>query len=276
MLLCACERVDFVGFIAPTSDNVDRRFEQSMDINSNSDVKVIAADSRYTFYACTDTHIDGTTHNLSQFVDLLRNDANASFGVILGDCIDKKDMFPTFVKALMFSPETQMFNYDIMTVLGNHDTYFSGWNTYKELIGASVYRFEIACDNNKDLFIVLDSASGTLGYKQMQWLKNILANDRWGYRHCVILTHTNLFYTENTQTTSGCMPIEETLKLIDLFQSGRVTLVLQGHDHYREDLMLQGVRYTVIGAIHDKMQHPEFLRITMSDNGVEYDWQLIQ
>lgn len=84
-------------------------------------------------------------------------------------------------------------------------------------------------------------ASGTLGGKQMRWLKDFLAANRKNYRHCTVLTHTNLFYTDNSQTSSGNMAMEETHTLVELFSRYNVTLCLQGHDHFREDLTLGGV-----------------------------------
>lgn len=84
-------------------------------------------------------------------------------------------------------------------------------------------------------------ASGTLGGEQMRWLKDFLAANRKNYRHCTVLTHTYLFYTDNSQTSSGNMAMEETHTLVELFSRYNVTLCLQGHDHFREDLTLGGV-----------------------------------
>ena len=141
------------------------------------------------------------------------------------------------------------------------------------LLGPSVYWFEVAHSSGSDLFIALDSASGTLGRKQMEWLKGFLTGQRHMYRHCVILTHTNLFYTDNSQTGSGNMAMEETHALLDLFSRNNVTLCLQGHDHYREDLTFDGVRYTIVGTIRDEADKPEYLIIRLSDNGTEYIWK---
>ena len=54
-----------------------------------------------------------------------------------------------------------------------------------------------------------------------------------------------------------------------------VSLVLQGHDHYREDIIYNDVRYTLLGAISDKMESPEYLKIEASQDGIRLDWQVI-
>ena len=54
-----------------------------------------------------------------------------------------------------------------------------------------------------------------------------------------------------------------------------VTLVLQGHDHYREDLTYDNVRYTILGAISDKTEAPEYLKVKMTQEGAQLDWQVM-
>jgi UDP-2,3-diacylglucosamine pyrophosphatase LpxH len=221
----------------------------------------------------TDPHIDQTNRNLSKFNDALRNDTAASFGVILGDCVDIKDNLPKYLEALSYSPENHACDHPVYHVLGNHDLFFNGWTDFRELVGPSVYWFEVEFAGGKDLFISLDTATGSLGKKQTDWFKSFLSANRNGYRYCVILTHTNFFYTDNTQVSSGNMPLEESYALMDFLGKHDVSLVLQGHDHYREELTYADVRYTVIGAIHDETQTPEYLKITASQDGMNLDWQ---
>lgn len=90
------------------------------------------------------------------------------------------------------------------------------------------------------------------------------------------MTHTNLFYTDNSQQGAGNFTIEETATLTELISRYKVTLCLQGHDHYREDLVLGGVRYTVVGTIKEDAKRAEYLVINMSDNGPEYQWEYIE
>ena len=273
--LCGCTHLDLKGIIMPTSDGVEKRFELSMEMNNDLKAGNIQAQEQYTFYVATDPHIDQTHRNLDIFNDTFRNDTEASFGVILGDCIDVKDNLPTYLKAISYDPERHTCNHVLFHILGNHELFFNGWIDFKEMIGPSVYWFEVIFDGGKDLYISLDTATGSLGRKQSEWLRSFLTTNRSKYRHCVILTHTNFFYTDCSQVSSGNMPIEESFALIDFLGRQKVSLVLQGHDHYREDLTYDNVRYTIVGAIHDKATAPEYLKIIVSADEICLDWQLI-
>ena len=54
-----------------------------------------------------------------------------------------------------------------------------------------------------------------------------------------------------------------------------IDLVLQGHDHFREELTHRNVNYTVLGAIADKSESPEYLRIEVTSEGMKLDWHII-
>ena len=71
------------------------------------------------------------------------------------------------------------------------------------------------------------------------------------------------------------MPFEESLALIDFLGKQNTTLVLQGQDHYREDLTYANVRYTVLGAIHDGAEAPEYLKGHVTPEDVQLDWQYL-
>lgn len=268
LLFAGCNTLDMRGLVAPAGDVVNSRFQSSMSLNDGKSVATVEAAESYLFYVAADPHIGYTYDNLQNFVGQMQADAAASFGIVLGDCTDRRDAMATYVEAIESDGDKPIFS-----IIGNHDLFFSGWDDFRELLGPSVYWFEVAYDSGRDLFIALDSASGTLGGKQMRWLKDFLAANRKNYRHCTVLTHTNLFYTDNSQTSSGNMAMEETHTLVELFSRYNVTLCLQGHDHFREDLTLGGVRYTIVGTIRDEAKKPEYLLIRLSDGGIEYEWR---
>lgn len=271
-LLNCCDKYDFKGFLFPTGPGVEKRFEQSMNITSGLPRTIVQTSDEYKIYVCTDPHIDNTSRNLGKFNDELRNDDSASFGIILGDCTDRRDNIGAYINAISYSMERHEHDYPLFHLLGNHDVYFNGWKDFKASIGPSVYRFEARFASGSDLYIALDSATGTLGRRQISWLESLLSKERGNYRHCIILTHTNLFYTDNSQVSSGNMPMEETMVLTDLFERHDVTIVLQGHDHCREDIVYGHVRYTVLGAIADKVSAPEYLKIRIRPEGLAYEW----
>lgn len=272
---CSCNHIDIKGLFLPTGDTVQSRFEQSAKMNEGLYAGFLEADENYEFYAATDPHVEQTHENLSIFNDALRNDADASFGVILGDCIDVKDNLPKYLAALSYDPERHTCDSRIFHILGNHDAFFNGWDDFKELVGPSVYWFEVVFPGGKDLYISLDTATGTLGRKQTEWFRTFMEKNRRSYRHCVILTHTNFFYTDNSQTGSGNMPIEESFALIDFLGKQNVSLVLQGHDHYREELIYNNVIYTILGAITDESESPEYLKVEVNSEGMHLDWHLL-
>ena len=274
--LCSCNNhFQFKGFIMPTGDVVDTRFKECMEIYPDLKAGTVDAQENYIFYVATDPHIKHTNENLNLFNDTLRNDESASFGVILGDCIDIKSNFPKYLEALAYHPERHSSNLMIYHTAGNHDLYFDGWEEFKEMIGPSVYWFEVSFPGGKDLFITLDTASGTLGGKQTKWLRSFLSENRKDYRHCIILTHVNILYTDNSQVTSGNLPMDETYALIDFFERQNVALVLQGHDHHRDDEIYGKVRYTTLGTIKDGTETPEYLKVHVNQEDIQLDWQLI-
>lgn len=269
---CACDTYDIKGNYVPTSDPVGVRFEESMKMIGSRSIATILAPEQYTFYVCTDPHIYDTSVNIEEFNRALRNDKDASFGINLGDCVGSRDNFLRFMESVEFRLEKHKYNYPIFHVLGNHDLFFDGWSGFKTHIGPSVYWFEVNTSSAVDLFLCLDSATGTFGRKQTKWIKSFLSENRNKYRHCVVLTHTNFFNTDNSQNTSGNYALEETYDILDFFSKQNISLVLQGHDHHREDLTFEGVRYTVVGTIKDESEDPEYLKLTVLPNGLEYDW----
>ena len=274
--LCSCNNhFQFKGFLMPTGDAVDRRFNESMEMHQDLKLETVPAQDEYSFYVATDPHVNKTHENLSIFNDAMRNDMSASFGVVLGDCIDVKDNLPKYLEALAYDSEKHSADPRIFHITGNHDLYFDGWDDFKNQIGPSVYWFDVIFSGGKDLFISLDSATGTLGNLQTRWLRSFLSENRQDYRHCIILTHVNIFYTDNSQVTSGNLPIEETYSLIDFFGRQNVTLVLQGHDHHREDLTYDNVRYTVLGTIKDGTEIPEYLIVHVDKEGARLEWRFI-
>ena len=275
-LIAGCDTIDIKGFVAPTSESVNNRFDKSMTLTESKAVATVTTEESYLFYVCADPHIDSTFDNLRLFATQLRNDQDARFGIVLGDCADRRKILPNYIEAIAYVEDTQATDTQIFSILGNHDLYFDGWNNFYAMLGASVYWFDAEFGSGRDLFIALDSASGTLGSRQLKWLRGFLAAERSKYRHCVVLTHTNLFYTDNSQTGSGNMALEESAAIVDLFSRHDVTLCLQGHDHYREDLTLGGVRYTIVGTIRDEAKKPEYLKIRLSNAGVGYNWVNIE
>jgi predicted phosphodiesterase len=260
--LNSCNEIDFKGFLFPPSDDVEKRFAQSIEWNGSQPGIVIpvAADD-YNFYGCSDIHVAKTTGNLQKFVNISQNDMRAAFALFNGDLIDEKGAFAKFVTVFVDTIKPNPLRF--FATIGNHDLFFEQWNDYKAYFHTSTYTFIVKTPNCEDLYIALDSGSGTLGKSQLQWLKNQLKN-RKNYRHCIIFTHTNIFATDNSQTTSGNLALEETYELMDLFSRYSVDLVVTGHDHFYGIDIFDSVTYLTASVMKDGETNAGYLIIEIA------------
>lgn len=263
ILLTSC-RYDFAGFVSPPSKTVETRFEESMQLNT-SDTVISLPSISYQMAFCSDVHVNDRAHNLHLFLNEVKKNKDILATAILGDITDMPGgMFiakDTIISAKLDIP--------IKYVVGNHDLYFDQWEDFKECFGSASYYFIIQADTVSDLFIVLDSGSGTIGKKQLAWLEDILKSRRSLHRHCIVLTHTHFWDSEMSQFPTGNFPVEETAVLTNLFTKYGVDLVLSGHDHKAEVKMFNDVCYIVTDAIHDGVEKWSYL-IVKFDDKIDY------
>ena len=272
MFLWSCDSNDLVGFVASSSDDVDTRFRQSHEYTGDCPLKEIHTEAQYVFYVCSDVHVENSTDNLDNFVMSLRHDSVASFALMLGDCVETKGAMSLFTSALEFDPSFHENDHPVFVTTGNHDTYFSQWNDFMRLLGPSAYWFEVCHEDGTDLFIALDSAGAVFGKKQLNWLNNLLDSYRDGYRRCVVFTHTNVFASGTANFLSGGYSVEETLLFTELMDVYDVDVVFQGHFHQRQDIVYRDVRYTLVGSLADREDNPEYLKVCVSSDGLDYEW----
>ena len=74
MVVCCCDQLD-----VSSTGAVDKRFDQSLEINSDLKAESVSAQGSYSFYVAADPHVKDTHVNLSIFNNALRNDSEASF-----------------------------------------------------------------------------------------------------------------------------------------------------------------------------------------------------
>ncbi len=264
-VLSSCD-IDWTGFVAPPSDTANQRFEQSLAWNETHGYTQLSVPTDdYKFYVGTDIHTEATADNLTAMITAMRNDNKAHFALLLGDLVHGKGNYPTFIKALEFNAATQAQNDTVFATLGNHDLYFDQWKEYEKYWHTATYYFVVNTPNFSDLFISLDTGSGTLGDKQLAWLKNILQTQGKNRRHIVVYTHTNLFKTDNTGFPTSNMAIEETFEITSILQQYSVDLHLSGHNHFRHDTRYRDVRYITIDALKDENPNPFYMTASVSD-----------
>lgn len=256
-LLCtACSSLDLGGLFDAQSPTIDERFAQSAAWNDSHPTRTLrVADDNYKVVFAADTHVGEHSATLAALVDA-STDAAALF--ILGDLTDSGQEYDAF--AQQTSSVANLF-----VTAGNHDLFFGGWSGYAAHFGSSAYTVEIDTDEARDLYILFDTAGGTVGRQQFAWIEQTLKERRKDYRHCIVGSHTNIIKNDISQLTSGNLPLDETYKLLKLFADYRVELSIEGHDHYRTTNHCRGVEYVTLDAACDAVANPSRFVISVGD-----------
>ena len=257
LLLPSCNpNYDLAGFLNGTSPEVSTRFEQSIAYNDSVGVPAVVVPSAdYRVYVCTDSHIDSVPTNLTTFVQAAASDTLCPLAIHLGDLVNAQGHIPYAVSLLQDPPLPSLqregenlssivegnllplplcrgsrrgsFPYLAITP-GNHDLYFNQWDEWRGYFGTSVYWFYTMLPDSTvlDRFICLDSAEGTIGTAQLQWLRELLTeNDSQpttlnaqysSFRHTIVFTHTHFFRRDHSQEHTSNYAIEETYELTSL------------------------------------------------------------
>lgn len=267
-------RLDLVGMFVGSSPTIDKRFEQSMEYNKQAGYATIQATADdYRVYVCTDTHIHNTRTRWEYFIDAYRADLKCPVAIHLGDVIDATTDFD-YVEDALAPQATQANKVDtLMAVCGNHDIYFKQWKNFIKTFKTSNYYFVVNTPSGKqDLFIVYDSADGTVGRKQLQWLRETLEwADKQDFRHIVACTHTHFFKRDGSQGHTSNLTQEETYALLNLMTQHGVEMQWSGHDHCREITQVKGMTCIVVDSMKDEDKEPYYMRVTMGEK-IDYEF----
>ena len=274
VIFAARERLDMVGMFAGSSPTIDERWEESMAYNQEVGFDTLYAVAEdYHLYVCTDTHITKKRNRWEHFIASYRADKLCPVAVHLGDIIDAKTDVAYVEEALAPQMEGTNKHDTLMAVCGNHDIYFQLWDKFLRVFKTSTYYFVVQTPAGKqDLFIVYDSADGTVGSKQLQWLENTLKwADTQDFRHIVACTHTHFFKRDGSQGHTSNYTIEETYALLNLFTQHNVKMVWSGHDHSREITQVKGMTCIVVDSMTEHDEHPYYMLVTMGDK-IDYEF----
>lgn len=265
MLMASCGKLDFTGFVAPASDEANRRVKESLGMpHKGGPANIDLATDDYVVYVCSDAHTGTVHHRLGEFMRRFRNDPDAAFGLQLGDLSNEPGALGTAAGILSFNPDRDLYDTPIYGIVGNHDLFFGQWEDFKQYFGSSTYTFTVTTPSHRDLYVMLDSGGGCHGKRQIEWLRKVLAN-RNLYRHCVVCSHVNIFYTDNSQNLSGNLPLEETYELMDLLATKNVDLYLQGHDHHRKETIYGGVHYITLDCMKDDADYVSYMTFEVGE-----------
>lgn len=263
---CSDDR-DLTGFVA-SPDTVNERFVQSEDWNSRHSSKQLEiATENYSILVGGDSHIGGV-QNFNALLAAAKKPEILAL-VMVGDIVTgKTEDYKTLNECLTDFKDVPYF-----MMAGNHDLFFDGWKTFYENFGSSTYYFTVKTPSASDLFICLDTATGTVGDKQLSWLINILSNERNKYRNCIVFTHLNFFRNHNQASTNPL--VTELYVLLDLFAKNRVNMVVSGHDHVKAINEFGNTTYITLSALKDGSSDPSYLKLTINGDKFEYTFEPI-
>jgi len=247
------------------SDSVNDRFEQSIEWNKIHPSKHFELTSEhYSILVGADSHIGGTK-NFNALVAEARKPENLAL-VMIGDLVSgQKEDYEILNQNLPSFNEVPYF-----LMVGNHDLFFNGWKTFYEYFGSSTYYFTVSTPTANDIYICIDSGSGTIGNKQLEWLISLLTTERANYRNCIVLTHVNFFRNHNQIATNPL--VDEIYVLLDLFAKNQINLVITGHDHRKAVYVFGNTTYITLNSIADSNKTPSYLNINISDQKADYEF----
>ena len=272
-LLSACgnedSTLDMAGMFSPNGPTVATRFAQSQAYNaSRGEMHLNMGQDDYRVYVCTDSHITrhNTFRNLAHFVHTYEAATGPKIALHLGDLIDAQKNYPCADSVLNLGGRS--INDTLFITPGNHDIYFKQWDIYRSYYQTSAYWFDTNNGAKKlDLFICLDSAEGSLGTDQFQWLRDLLEKkSKEGYRHIIVFTHTHLWKLDESQGHTSNYALEETYELTDLLGRYGVEYVWSGHQHARQSVIFKEVQYLVLNATKDSEKGQSYMIADMGES----------
>lgn len=267
-------RLDLIGNIAGTSPRIDQRLADSEKYNATHPFVTLYADREdYHVYVCTDTHITTDVARWQSFIQSYHKDLSCPVAIHLGDIVDAQNHFDEMYQAFAAVPHNPLKPDTLMVVAGNHDICFSQWPAFLETFKTSTYYFIVQTpQGQQDLYIMFDSAEGTVGSKQLDWLRSTLT---WAasqnFRHTIACTHTHFFMRDGSQGVATNFSLEETYALLNLFQTYGVDMVWTGHDHSREVTQYRDMTCIIVDSMKAEDKSPYYMLVRMGEK-ITYDF----
>lgn len=308
----SCEKVSPQGVLM-AGTGVEDRVEMSYlyyklnNIESKLDIDLHEVEDGYSFLVGADSHMTtdpGRTQEMLQIGldndDLFYchlgdiADTKAEYYVALENTIDEARMKYIdkyyyydydenfYFRKGMTNPTPRTWDgikYPFFPVVGNHDLTHNGWALWSNIFGSSFYEFQIQVGKDEngpyfDHFIFLDTASGTLGKKQVDMIEQGVLDGVSRYRFTFVFSHTNIFRPEAVQFSST-FTREETYFLLDQFNKWNASIVFCGHVHAWDERLYNGVYYFSLDSMSERNSPKPgdyLLRIIINKDGeIEYE-----
>lgn len=269
VIFTACDE-NMKALVSSKSPSINERFIQSMLYNSEHGYATIQVpDDEYTVYVCTDTHVATVNTKLQTFIQLYRNDLTCPVAVCLGDLVEADHSYVWFVDAFKHVEPITSKPDTMFVTIGNHDVFFDQWSSYIQYWPTSTYYFVIETNGPakcKDLYICFDTAQGTVGEAQLEWLRDKLDwAQKQQFRHIIAYAHVNIFRRDNTDADISTVSLEETYELMYLFASHGVEQFWSGHDHAREEFTHGGVKYIIVDSMEQENDNSAYMVLHVGD-----------
>ena len=298
--LTSCEKVSPIGVLVSGTGVEDRvKMSELYYRDYLSELDVAAADDDYSFLVGADSHVTDDTGRMDEMFDIAIEHGDG-FVAHLGDIADTKpEYYINLSRSLERAKRKYMekeYTYDVSTdtytdedgnivdydeekfpffpVVGNHDITHNGWALWSNIFHSSFYEFNVYLNSEQsvcDHYIFLDSASGTLGKRQIELIEQGILDvgENVKVRHTFVFTHTNLFRPSSVQFAST-FPREEQYFLLNQFKEWNATIVFCGHVHKWDDREVGGVRYLTLESMSER-NSPEpgeyLVRVNVKKNG---------
>ena len=142
-------------------------------------------------------------------------------------------------------------------VVGNHDLTHNGWAMWSNIFHSSFYEFDVNCgyDENgnqiRDHFIFLDTASGTLGQRQVELIEEGLLDGENDYRYTFVFSHTNIFLPSSMEFAST-FPREQAYFLLNQFDKWNASAIFCGHVHKWDERFFNNVYYLTLDSMSER------------------------
>ena len=288
LLTTACNKVSPIGVLVAGTGVEDRVEMSSVYYQKYLDDKDFAiVEDEYSFIVGADSHVTTDPGRMDEMLKIGLDNDDMLYAH-LGDIADTKPQYYIVLDSLLnaakkryvekyydkdengyYTPKGEDSNedndrytfdeirYPFFPVVGNHDLTHNGWGMWSSIFHSSFYEIDIAVlqggESYIDHFIFLDTASGTLGRKQVELIEDgILDGQKYKpYRHTFIFSHTNIFRPSLWQFAST-FSREETYFLLNQFKKWNASMVFCGHGHAWDDREFDGVTYLTLDSMSEE------------------------
>jgi len=216
-------------------------------------------DDEYSFIVLADTHIeDGNAHGLEKLKDIIDNNNEIKFAVIVGDITQ----YGSAKDINKFIEIAGSLGVPCYPVIGNHDIYFGNWTEWKNLIGSSRYKI----NGGSTTLFILDTANAFFGKAQLDWLEKEIKKTQG---RVFVFSHSNL----------SMIGFDAVQQLTDTRERARIASILRnrcdamftGHLHKRSMSEQGNVKYI---SLDGYVKNRAYCLVSVKTSGISYKFEI--